>query len=486
MTNLRKRFLPRFSLKNIIIGVYLWLAGVLAIGVIMLILLMGQMKSDADKLEIATVSISSAQQIFAHLSEFARASRLFDQTKIASFKHERDREMDALADSVVKNENLMVNENERQLSKSLRAAIDDFIDIRQRSNITDPKQALATNQTFEEAALQIQKLNQFNLFRAESLERDVRTEQKTAVALGTGLLGAIILLVPVLWILIRHFIYIPVNNLNRALSKFPDNQLTRAPTDGAIEFQSIAQAANSMMQAICDQKQTQIRFLAGVAHDMRNPLGAIEMSLAEIKSDNLPQDDMRTMIDIIFRQTSYLSQMTGDLLDATRVESGDFTLKKTVCSLSRVLNDSIQLHRSNSTIHTIIFEGPENLQVLCDPVRISQVANNLINNAIKYSPQGGTITVALRFLSNRSVEFSVRDNGIGIETKDLKKIFQPFQRTDRTNATIPGVGLGLSVSKKIIESHGGQIRVEQLEAGGTLFVARVPTGIQPGLNVKTL
>ena len=143
-----------------------------------------------------------------------------------------------------------------------------------------------------------------------------------------------------------------------------------------------------------------------------------------------------------------------------------------------MIRDAVDLQRAGATIHTIQVHVPDfPLACRCDSARFSQVLNNLLSNAIKYSPNGGTVDVIAR-QDGDDIEVSVRDEGIGIEANDLESIFTPFKRTIATKSTIPGVGLGLSTSRRIVEAHGGALSVSSVPGRGSTFTIRLPVAVR--------
>jgi signal transduction histidine kinase len=137
-----------------------------------------------------------------------------------------------------------------------------------------------------------------------------------------------------------------------------------------------------------------------------------------------------------------------------------------------VVRESVDLHRLIGSDHQWRLSVPDvPVPILCDAYRIAQVLNNILSNAIKYSPRGGTVDVRV----DRDGDFavvSVADEGVGIHPDDLRRIFDPFQRGSATD--VPGVGLGLSVARRIVLAHGGQIQVRSRQGAGTTFEVRLP------------
>ena len=135
----------------------------------------------------------------------------------------------------------------------------------------------------------------------------------------------------------------------------------------------------------------------------------------------------------------------------------------------QLVRNVVELFESSSSKHDVSLRIPETaLRLRCDPLRIEQVVTNLVSNAIKYSPHGGTIDVSLRTVGQEAV-IEVCDHGIGISLVDQRRLFEPFQRLDLSREAIPGVGLGLFIVRRIVEVHGGRIEVESTVDKGSTF-----------------
>jgi signal transduction histidine kinase len=140
-----------------------------------------------------------------------------------------------------------------------------------------------------------------------------------------------------------------------------------------------------------------------------------------------------------------------------------------VQDLRGVVRDAVALHEGMSPAHELVLHLPEApVPVRCDATRISQVLNKLLSNAIKYSPEGGQVRVDLT-ATPEAAWIAVKDQGVGIPATEQESIFEPFRRSAATRDTIPGVGLGLAVSRRIIEAHGGLIEVESTQGAGATF-----------------
>jgi signal transduction histidine kinase len=221
------------------------------------------------------------------------------------------------------------------------------------------------------------------------------------------------------------------------------------------------------------KRQDQLNFIAAIAHDLRNPLNAMSMAAAMLLGRG--DQKIQSVCEIILRQVKNLDRLVGDLLDTTRIESGQLEIELAVHDVGALIRDAVALHRNDTELHTFRLEVPtEPLLCVCDPGRISQVMNNLISNALKYSPSGGTVGVRA-WSEDEKVQISVVDQGIGIAPEDLGNIFKPFHRTQETRNTIPGIGLGLSASRRIIEAHGGELKVQSERGSGSTFSILIPS-----------
>lgn len=227
-----------------------------------------------------------------------------------------------------------------------------------------------------------------------------------------------------------------------------------------------------------DLARTKDEFLTLVTHELRNPLAVILGTVALLGDDVDPADREQHM-RIIESSAQRLSVMTDDLLDLARLESGSLDISPTDLDLAGLLHDSIASARIAADVKDITIQAdlPARLPVCGDPGRLRQVADNLLANAVKYTPPGGTVTVTAAPDSGRPgwVTWSVADTGIGIPPADRPRLFRRFYRASTAvTAKIPGTGLGLVVTRTIIERHHGTITVADAPGPGTTFLVRLP------------
>ncbi|HEX5056873.1 MAG TPA: ATP-binding protein [Gammaproteobacteria bacterium] len=265
----------------------------------------------------------------------------------------------------------------------------------------------------------------------------------------------------------------PLKVVAGTISKFGSGDpAVRAVPRGLHEIRQIASNFNSMARNLAEKQQEQLRFIAAIAHDLRNPLNSMSMASEVLVRKSAPED--RKLANIILRQVKNLDRMVGDLLDTTRIESGHIDLNISSHNIGLLIDDCVKLHSSITELHRFETEIPEEpLFCECDRGRIAQVLNNLISNAVKYSPNGGVVTVKA-WDDGQAITVSVSDQGIGIAAEEMDSIFRPFQRSKATRGTIPGIGLGLSASRHIIEAHGGRLNARGNPEGGATFFFTLP------------
>jgi signal transduction histidine kinase len=326
------------------------------------------------------------------------------------------------------------------------------------------------------AVAAMEELVRVNVEQARAGRERADHWDRTANLLGLGFATSLTLGAAALLIWIWRFALRPLVGVADAIERFSaGDRSARAEVVGQGEMQEMARRFNDMAAALERERENQLLFLASVAHDLRNPLSALRTSAAVgAREDPLPPpDQIRKTLAIIGRQVRYLDRMVGDLLDAARIEAGRLDLHWERRDARLLAQETIELYASGAVQPLSLSTADEELLIRCDPVRIAQVLNNLISNAIKYSPPSGAIDVEVR-RANRSVMLAVTDQGIGIAAQDAPRIFEPFWRTDQAPRVATGVGLGLSVSRRIVEAHGGRIEVESRPGRGSSFRVFLP------------
>ncbi|OQX90230.1 MAG: hypothetical protein B6D57_04250 [Candidatus Coatesbacteria bacterium 4484_99] len=220
-------------------------------------------------------------------------------------------------------------------------------------------------------------------------------------------------------------------------------------------------------------------FLNITSHELRSPLTSI-LGYAEILSEGLVgpvTDGQRESAYGILRNARQLERLINDLLDFTQMETGRLRLDTEVCDLKPIIKDAVESMRPRieEAGCAVSIEVPPDLPPsICDARRITQVLYNLIGNAVKFSPDGGTITISANKV-DRFIRISVKDEGVGIPEENQEKIFDKFYQVDMSDTRrARGLGLGLAISKAIIDAHGGSIWVDSKPEKGSTFYFTVP------------
>ncbi|MEX2221019.1 MAG: ATP-binding protein [Candidatus Rokuibacteriota bacterium] len=238
--------------------------------------------------------------------------------------------------------------------------------------------------------------------------------------------------------------------------------------------------AEALAESLRAASRAKDEFLAMLGHELRNPLGTLTNAVAVL--ERLPDDEtMRHVVAIIGRQTGHLARLVDDLLDVSRVSSGKIELQRRPVDLHALARRSLEAlaQAGRTERHTVLLEGVT-VHVDGDAARLEQVINNLVDNALKYTPGAGRVTIATERADETAV-LRVRDSGQGIRTDLLAHVFDLFvqepQSLDRSRG---GLGLGLALVKRLVELHGGSVAVWSAGPGqGSEFTVRLPAVAAP-------
>ena len=249
------------------------------------------------------------------------------------------------------------------------------------------------------------------------------------------------------------------------------------------------QALSEAVRAAETANKAKSTFLSNMSHDIRTPMNAI-IGFTTLAVSNI--DDKKRVQDYlgkILSSSNHLLSLINDILDMSRIESGKIHLEETEVSLSEVLHDlktiiSGQIHAKQLELYMDAMDVT-NEDVYCDKTRLNQVLLNLLSNAVKFTPAGGTVSVRIRQChgtqkGSELYEIRVKDNGIGMSQEFVQKIFSPFER-ERTSTVsrTQGTGLGMAITKNIVDMMGGTIEVQTEQGKGTEFIVRLPFRTQP-------
>lgn len=231
------------------------------------------------------------------------------------------------------------------------------------------------------------------------------------------------------------------------------------------------------MQKIENESNIKNEFIAVLAHELRNPLAPVKTTL-ELLGLQEHEPDTRKLIVSAHRQVHSMRRLLDDLLDITRVTQGKFELQIERANLSAMLIESLEatndIYAERKHALIVIADQSQDIWLDVDSVRFVQAMVNILNNAAKYTPEGGRIEIT-QTVKEGNVELKIKDNGSGIEAQNLENIFEAFWQKNSVNRSGSGVGIGLSLTKRIIEMHGGTIKVESEGQGkGSAFTICMP------------
>jgi PAS domain S-box-containing protein len=220
-------------------------------------------------------------------------------------------------------------------------------------------------------------------------------------------------------------------------------------------------------------------FLSRMSHELRTPLNAV-LGFAQLLSQRLGKaelDEQRRHVNNIEQAGWHLLSMINDVLDLARVESGELQVQRQPVALAPLLEAAREAalasaQRRGVTIHPVC--GAANVVVLADAARLMQVMNNILSNAIKYNRDGGSVTIEVALAGGRC-RLCVADNGIGISTEQMQHLFEPFNRLGRANSQADGVGVGLVLTRWLVEKMGGEVQVDSTEGTGSTVTLKLAT-----------
>ena len=269
-------------------------------------------------------------------------------------------------------------------------------------------------------------------------------------------------------------------------------QKARKAEAAARKAASDTQELNAKLQVAVEKAETANRakstFLSNMSHDIRTPMNAI-IGFTTLALSNIDDTDrVKDYLGKTLASSNHLLSLINDVLDMSRIESGKIQLEEVEVNLSDVLHDlktivSGQIYAKQLELYMDVMDVTDE-DVYCDKTRLNQILLNLLSNAIKFTPAGGTVSVRVRQLAGKvhgcgQYEFRIKDNGIGMSQEFAQKIFEPFER-ERTSTVsrIQGTGLGMAITKNIVDMMGGTIEVQTAQGKGTEFTVCVPMRAQ--------
>lgn len=284
-------------------------------------------------------------------------------------------------------------------------------------------------------------------------------------------------------VIVSRWLTAPLNQVAHAARSIRDGKVAHPlPRRGSAELRTVATAFNEMSAAMQRSEALRRSLVADVAHELRTPLSVLQSNLYAILDDVRPLD--RAQIARLYDETRVLSRLVNDLHEIALAEAGQLSLNRAPTDLHSIVADITATFEVIAEEKALTIENraaPDLPPLLLDSERMRQVLYNLVHNAVRHTPSGGTITITAATEGDQ-VCLSVADSGQGIAPEHLPHVFDRFYRADTArNRSTGGTGLGLAIARGIVEAHGGHLHAESPAANGqgTRFVVRLPYTAAP-------
>jgi signal transduction histidine kinase len=303
----------------------------------------------------------------------------------------------------------------------------------------------------------------------------------------------------VVGLVLSRSVYLPLQRVARAaVSVARGNYQEKVPVQGPAEARALAENFNRMTEAVHSSQQTLRDFLANVSHELKTPLTSIRGFSQALRDGTITeQEGQDRAARVIESEARRLLHLVEELLDLSRIESGQQSMNRAPVQVSELFAHCAEVFslRAQETGVKLEVESGDVPPVLGDFDRLEQVLGNLLDNAFRHTPAGGSVRLSARVSSQRAsaagdawVDLSVADSGEGIPPEELAQVFDRFHKGDRAlrrgqDAAGRGTGLGLAISREIVRAYGGEIRAESSPRAGTRFVVTLPAAA-PGAGLS--
>ncbi|MBA3637732.1 MAG: HAMP domain-containing histidine kinase [Acidobacteriota bacterium] len=233
--------------------------------------------------------------------------------------------------------------------------------------------------------------------------------------------------------------------------------------------------AEAAAERECRAREQRDRLIATISHDLATPLSVLSGTLQMAKHSHVSSGgDMPRLLARLERATSRATSLVRMLADVQALERGGLALNLAPRDLRDMVAPVVEMLDRFSDRHPVVLAGPEApVMLMADADRLQRVVENLVNNAIKYSPDGGVVTISIS-TENGNAVLAVQDQGIGISKEALPRIFEPSYRAPEAVDTAPGLGLGLNIAAQIVKHHGGTMEARAVHPRGTVVLLRLP------------
>lgn len=301
--------------------------------------------------------------------------------------------------------------------------------------------------------------------------------QKSAIANSAILiLGCVFLTGSIVFLVIADIIVKPLTRLTNAIKELSNgNYNVRVDNVGQDEISKLNQGFNQMARQLAKQDETRQKFISDISHEFQTPLTSIQGFANILKEEDLPKEQRVKYANIILYNSKRLSSLAKNMLQLTLLDREEIELELTNYSLVEQMNRVISTQENQAMEKNIeiVFEMPKKeIFIEGDEQRLEQVWTNIISNAIKYTNEGGLITITMK-KNSKDIEISIEDTGIGMSKEVVSHVFERFYREDKAR-NVEGNGLGLAIVKSIVDLHHGKIDILSQVDVGTNFIVRLP------------
>ena len=293
-----------------------------------------------------------------------------------------------------------------------------------------------------------------------------------------GLFGVILAVALALALVLSQLLTKPISDLSRTMRKMGQGDLSvRAPVRGSGELRELAENYNAMAAQLESLDKSRNQFVSNASHELKTPLATMKVMLESlIYQPEMPEDLRSEFMQDLNHEIDRLTGIITDLLTLTRLDSGEGEIRRESVDMSELTRETVRLLQTNAEQRKQTLEASiqPDVRMMGDSIKLNQILYNLTDNAIKYTPDGGKITVSLEKTETRII-WKVRDNGVGIPPEDLDHIFDRFYRVDKARSReTGGTGLGLSIVRQLVKLENGTIRVDSTYGEGSEFTVVFP------------
>lgn len=306
---------------------------------------------------------------------------------------------------------------------------------------------------------------------------NIFTDQFLVPVLEGGLIALFLSLI--LAYALSRWVADPLQQLVRAAQTYPSGQMKSISPRGPHEVQDLTRAFNSMIARVESSQRSQRDFVANVSHELKTPLTSIQGFAQAILDDTADTSEARKQAaQIIYNESGRMHRMALDLLDLAKLEAGTADLKMSAVNIGLLLwniSEKFTPQAQKAGIYLQVITPQDLPTLIGDGDRLAQVLMNLVDNALKFTPWHGEVTLAAENAGNE-IQITVADSGIGVPKEALPRLFDRFYQVDasRAGGEGHGVGLGLAIVQEIVDAHSGRISVRSELGHGTTFVIHLP------------